>query len=97
MAAMHLEGDLQLSPSMLEKLYTHCKDNLPAYAVPLFLRFPNETAITTTMKQLKTSYRKEGYNPEVITDPLFYIDHEKKTYSPLSVETLPQFMAKSKL
>ena len=97
MAAMHLEGDLQLSPSMLEKLYKHCKENLPAYAIPLFLRFPAETAITTTMKQLKTNYRKEGYNPEVITDPLYFIDNEKKTYAPLSIETLPQFMAKSKL
>ena len=97
MAAMHLEGDFELSPKMLEQIYHHCQENLPNYAVPLFLRFPAETAITTTMKQLKTAYRKEGFNPETVTDPLFYLDTEQKTYLPLNVESMQQFMTKSRL
>lgn len=97
MAAMHLEGDREVTSELLKKIYMHCKENLPAYAIPLFLRFPKETAMTSTLKQQKTQYRKEGYNPEVITDPLYCIDIEKKTYMPLTMETLPHFMAKSKL
>ena len=97
MAALHLENDLQPTPKVLEQIFHHCQENLPAYAVPLFLRFPKENALTTTLKQQKTQYRKEGYSPELVTDPLFYLDAEKKTYSPLSVDSLQQYMAKARL
>lgn len=97
MAAIHLENNAAVTPQILKDIFHHAKENLPSYARPLFLRFPKELAITTTMKQQKTQFRKEGFHPQDIDDPLFYYDEQNKTYSPLTVETYGQFLTKSKL
>jgi len=97
MVAIHLEDNVQLSPGVLQDIFHHCQESLPSYARPVFLRFPTEVAITTTMKQQKTNLRKEGFDPESISDPLFYYDQQRKTYSPLTVESYPEFIVKSKL
>lgn len=97
MAAIHLEGDVQITPKILRNIFHHCTENLPNYARPLFIRFPKEAAVTVTLKQQKTQLRKEGFHPENIDDPLFYYDEKNKTYSALTVETYPKFLAKSRL
>ncbi|XP_019854268.1 PREDICTED: long-chain fatty acid transport protein 4-like [Amphimedon queenslandica] len=61
---------------------------LPSYAVPLFLRFVKEIEMTGTHKYKKTSYRKEGYDPSIVSDPLFVLDVSKKVYVPLTQEIL---------
>ncbi|CAH0726567.1 unnamed protein product, partial [Brenthis ino] len=45
---------------------------LPAYARPLFLRFADDIEITSTFKLKKLKYQKEGFDPDVIKDPLFF-------------------------
>ncbi|XP_045156369.2 long-chain fatty acid transport protein 2-like isoform X2 [Mercenaria mercenaria] len=97
MAAIHLENNAETSQKILKDIFLHAKENLPSYARPLFLRFPKEQAVTTTLKQQKTQLRKEGFHPQDIDDPLFYYDDQNKTYSPLTVETYGQFLTKSKL
>jgi hypothetical protein len=97
MAAIHLEDNVTLKENILQDIFNLATEQLPSYARPLFLRFPKERAITTTLKQQKTQLRKEGFHPEDIDDPLFYYDDQNKTYSPLSVETYSQFITKSKL
>jgi acyl-CoA synthetase (AMP-forming)/AMP-acid ligase II len=59
-------------------------DNLPVYQRPYFLRLQSEMRITGTFKHQKVDYRKEGYDPSQISDPLFFLDGEK--YVPLSRE-----------
>ena len=97
MAALHLENDRAPTPQVMHDIFHHCQENLPSYARPIFIRFPKEQAITVTLKQQKTHLRKEGFHPENVEDPLFYYDEMNKTYSPLTVETYPKFLAKSRL
>jgi hypothetical protein len=83
MAALHLNEKEELTPSRLKKLYSHCVDNLPSYARPLFLRLEESTRVTVTFKQHKVDLVKEGFDPRVVSDPLYYLSQEAKTYLPL--------------
>ncbi|XP_045156370.2 long-chain fatty acid transport protein 2-like [Mercenaria mercenaria] len=97
MASIHLEDNIRFTPDVLKDIFRHAAEHLPRYARPMFLRFPREVSLTTTLKQQKTQLRKEGFHPQDIDDPLFYYDEQNKTYSPLTVETYDQFFTKSKL
>lgn len=83
MAALHLKETEQLTADRLKQIYKHCEKNLPSYARPLFLRIEKKTRITTTFKQHKVDLVKEGFDPNVIPDQLFYVSDEIKTYLPL--------------
>ena len=83
MAAIHLNENEKLSPERLKKIYDHCVENLPSYARPLFLRLEEATRVTVTFKQHKVDLVKEGYDPRVISDPLYYLSQDSKTYLPL--------------
>jgi hypothetical protein len=67
MAALHLNEKEELTPSRLKKLYSHCVDNLPSYARPLFLRLEESTRVTVTFKQHKVDLVKEGFDPRVVS------------------------------
>ena len=75
---------------LAQSLFSH----LPAYAVPIFLRFVNNVDLTGTFKFQKVRYRKEGYNPLVIPDDLYVLDCSKKVservYIPLTDEIYQQ-------
>jgi fatty-acyl-CoA synthase len=61
------------------------KDNLPAYARPVFLRMRPEMEITGTFKQRKVELVKEGFDPATITDPLYWFDPATAQYEPLTL------------
>ncbi|KAJ8304223.1 hypothetical protein KUTeg_017806 [Tegillarca granosa] len=84
MAAILLKEEAEVTPDLLSKIYEHCHHNLPAYARPLFLRFVKEIPLTQTMKHRKVEYVKEGFDPNIIQDPLYFLDSKKKTYSILN-------------
>ncbi len=69
MASLSTGPDFDLS-TLGEKL----KDNLPAYARPIFLRLQPELEITGTFKLRKVELVKDGFNPETISDPLYVLD-----------------------
>ncbi|GBP23076.1 Long-chain fatty acid transport protein 4 [Eumeta japonica] len=56
----------------LDKLIVDLDDLLPSYARPLFLRIMNEIEITGTFKLKKLQYQKEGFDPDVIKEPLYF-------------------------
>ena len=64
------------------------KDNLPAYARPVFLRLQPEMEITGTFKQRKIELVKEGFDPAAITDPLYWYDPATAQYERLDVAAL---------
>ena len=64
----------------LKDLYFHLKSSLPGYAMPIILRVKKEIEITGTFKHKKIELVKEGYNPEDISDPLFFIDDQNESY-----------------
>ena len=57
--------------------------NLAAYARPIFIRLRPEMEITGTFKLRKVDLVKEGFNPDVIADPLYVLDPDKERYVPL--------------
>jgi fatty-acyl-CoA synthase len=64
--------------------YQVAADNLPSYAVPLFLRIRPRSDLTVTFKLRKVDLQAAGYSPDKIADPLFVLDRELETYVPYS-------------
>ncbi|XP_075581610.1 long-chain fatty acid transport protein 2-like [Pelecanus crispus] len=81
MAAIRLKAGASFEG---ENFYAFTKDTLPSYAAPRFVRIQDALEITGTFKQCKGNLVKEGFDPNVIKDPLFFRDDKKKTYVPLN-------------
>ncbi|MFN3674222.1 MAG: AMP-binding enzyme [Bosea sp. (in: a-proteobacteria)] len=79
MAAVTVSGDFHLAA-----LHAAVTTRLPAYARPLFLRIVASFARTETLKQKKTALAAEGFDPTIVSDPL-YIDRDG-AYRPLDAE-----------
>ncbi|MBV99034.1 Long-chain fatty acid transport protein 4, partial [Eschrichtius robustus] len=77
----------------LERLAQLLEKELPLYARPIFLRFLPELHKTGTFKLQKTDLRKEGFDPTVLKDPLFYLDARKGRYVPLDREAYTRIQA----
>jgi fatty-acyl-CoA synthase len=58
----------------LTNLKTHLAARLPAYACPVFIRIRPALDITETFKQKKQDLVREGFDPLVVGDPLFFKD-----------------------
>uniref|UniRef100_A0A8C1R783 long-chain-fatty-acid--CoA ligase n=1 Tax=Cyprinus carpio TaxID=7962 RepID=A0A8C1R783_CYPCA len=84
MATITLKKDHQFEP---DAIFSHMTTYLPSYARPRFIRIQDCLAVTCTFKQLKGKLVEEGFNPAVITDPLFVLDETVKSYSPLTRDT----------
>ncbi|XP_035825814.1 long-chain fatty acid transport protein 6 [Aplysia californica] len=93
MAAVTMNKGQSLGPKELLKLYDHVMVELPNYARPLFLRNLGQPVITNTFKQRKVELIVEGYDQNVITDPLFFLDHENSTYSTLTQGHLSKLLS----
>eukprot|EP00512_Aurantiochytrium_limacinum_P006363 CAMPEP_0171521432 /NCGR_PEP_ID=MMETSP0959-20130129/7118_1 /TAXON_ID=87120 /ORGANISM="Aurantiochytrium limacinum, Strain ATCCMYA-1381" /LENGTH=629 /DNA_ID=CAMNT_0012061311 /DNA_START=71 /DNA_END=1960 /DNA_ORIENTATION=+ len=68
----------------MKKLLAHAKKNLPAYAIPMFLRIQTEIAVTATLKLQKVQLRKEGMDINIIQDPMYWLHDENQEYVPLT-------------
>ena len=58
-------------------------ERLPAYARPLFLRLQREIEATETFKHKKAALAREGFDPALVEDPLFFRDPEFSAFVPL--------------
>ncbi|XP_071805810.1 long-chain fatty acid transport protein 2-like [Asterias amurensis] len=76
----------------LHNVYSHVVKSLPLYACPKFLRVLTEMDITVTFKHRKTDLAKEGFDLNVISDPLFFLDTERKTYVPLTNDVISKLV-----
>ncbi|XP_075713977.1 long-chain fatty acid transport protein 2-like [Rhinoderma darwinii] len=66
-----------------DKLYKKVADYLPNYARPRFVRVQESIEVTGTYKQRKVELVKEGFNPLIIRDPLYFLDETGKQYKPM--------------
>jgi fatty-acyl-CoA synthase len=69
MAALVLDNELDLAA-----LRADLMSRLPGYARPLFLRVRNEMELTSTFKYTKTDLVRQGYDPS-LTDEAVYFNH----------------------
>jgi acyl-CoA synthetase (AMP-forming)/AMP-acid ligase II len=77
MAALKLDKKLDFDHDQFSRFVV---ENLPSYSIPVFLRIQDELEFTGTHKLRKVNLRKQGYNIEVIKDPVFYWDNSTKKY-----------------
>ncbi|MCA9602890.1 MAG: long-chain-acyl-CoA synthetase [Polyangiales bacterium] len=64
-------GDAGMDPTAwLEVL----RGQLPAYAIPVFVRRVESLSVTGTFKHRKVELRREGADPTRVTDPLWVLD-----------------------
>jgi len=67
----------------LKKFLQAVKRQLPTYAVPLFVRVVEKVDLTGTFKLKKLALQREGYNPQLVSDPIYFLDAAKGMYKPL--------------
>jgi fatty-acyl-CoA synthase len=58
----------------------HVFNRLPAYARPLFLRLVPSIALTGTFKLNRQELAREGYDPAVVNDVLYFDDRRTRAY-----------------
>ncbi|KAM6187518.1 long-chain fatty acid transport protein 6-like [Sarcoramphus papa] len=83
MAAIVLKPD---QPFNGETLYKHVVDFLPSYAQPRFVRIMDVMQTTATFKHQKMHLVNEGFNPEIISEPLYFMHEPAHSYIPLTRE-----------
>jgi fatty-acyl-CoA synthase len=75
MAAIVVRDDIDLAA-----LYAHLERRLPDYARPIFLRIRSEIDVTATFKQKKIDLVKQGFDPNLTADPIFFSDPRRKGF-----------------
>ncbi|XP_073685592.1 long-chain fatty acid transport protein 6 [Garra rufa] len=69
-----------------ERLYGHLLQTLPPYAWPWFLRVQTSLDVTDTFKQQKGRLVQQGFSPDTVQQPLYFLDASQKTYTALSAQ-----------
>ncbi|KAK6194722.1 hypothetical protein SNE40_000300 [Patella caerulea] len=68
----------------LKGLYQAFQKSLPPYARPVFIRITKTVATTGTFKLKKTDLKKDGFNPSLIKDPVFYMNSKLGQYEQIT-------------
>ncbi len=71
MATLVPDGDGSALVEQLPDLLKFFKQNLPPYAIPLFLRIKTDLDLTGTFKYKKSDLKKEYYSPDLCEDELY--------------------------
>lgn len=79
MAAVTLKEEVDFN-----RLYDTLAEDLPPYAIPLFIRVQQSAETTGTFKFRKVDLVKEGFNPNRTDDPVWMLHPEQKEYVPLT-------------
>lgn len=64
----------------------YVNEHLPAYARPVFLRIQRELDTTGTFKLVKGELRKQGYDLDQVSDPVYVLKPRSDTYELLDRE-----------
>lgn len=79
MAAITTDGQVDY-----DNLYDWLCERLPKYAVPLFIRVQKEAETTGTFKFRKVDLVKDGFDPDEVSEPLWYYEPDSGRYEPLT-------------
>jgi citronellyl-CoA synthetase len=64
----------------------YVNEHLPAYARPVFLRIQSELDTTGTFKMVKGDLRKQGYDLDQVSDPIYVLKPRSDTYERLDAQ-----------
>lgn len=76
----------------LSKLLDGLEARLPAYARPMFIRVVNEIELTATFKLKKKDLQRDGFDKNLVKDPLYIIDKKSRSYKELDDELFSEIM-----
>ena len=76
----------------LDGFYASLSSQLPAYAIPALIRFKSEFDMTETMKLKKADLKKEGFDLNQVSDPLYVCLPGTQSYTPLTEEIFRDIM-----
>jgi len=85
MAAIQMQPGRQFDP---EAFYAFTVERVPRYAAPVFVRVCASADMTSTFKLRKVDLQRQGYAPELFSDPLYVRDEASASYRPYSLEVL---------
>jgi citronellyl-CoA synthetase len=91
MAAITLNTDVEQLD--LAGLTAYMNDQLPSYAVPVFIRIQPEIDVTGTFKMVKGDLREQGYNTSEFDDPVFILKPGTSEYQSLDESLLSEIRA----
>jgi acyl-CoA synthetase (AMP-forming)/AMP-acid ligase II len=83
MVSLVLEDGAAFDPAAFRN---YVDSTLPVYARPVFIRLRESLEATSTFKIKKTSLQKEGYDPSMVSDPLYFRRPDSGEYVPISKE-----------
>ncbi|XP_056907278.1 long-chain fatty acid transport protein 2-like [Takifugu flavidus] len=66
------------------RVFKHVERFLPTYARPRFIRIKASLDVTGTFKYVKMKLVADGFDPNRITDPLYFLDEKVRDYVPLT-------------
>jgi fatty-acyl-CoA synthase len=76
----------------LREFRDHISRRLPAYACPVFARLCASLDSTETFKQKKHQLVREGFDPRLVTDPLFFYDSESGAYRRIDADAYARIL-----
>ncbi|NVM04049.1 MAG: long-chain-acyl-CoA synthetase [Candidatus Helarchaeota archaeon] len=81
MAAIKLDPTIKFE---MDRFSRFIDESLPRYSIPIFIRICDELELTGSLKIKKFNIKKEGYNIEILQEPLFFWDSSVKKYIPFN-------------
>jgi fatty-acyl-CoA synthase len=88
MAAVTVESTFEL-----REFHKHVEHLLPFYARPLFLRINDRIEMTSTFKHTKTELVRDGFDPSVSNDALYFDDPSQRAYVQLDSKLFERIRA----
>lgn len=77
MAAIKLDPNMGFKPDEISRFVTEV---LPKYSIPIFIRIRQQLELTGSKKIRKSNLRKEGFNLNEITEPMYFWDSKISKY-----------------
>ncbi len=77
----------------VEAFAAYARQELPAYAVPVFLRIQSDIDVTGTFKMVKGDLREQGYDVDSFDDPAYVMLNGTDSYQPLDSELVAKIKA----
>lgn len=93
MAAITLKEGETLNEQDLSNMVTVFKKNLPAYAVPVFLRVQKTLETTGTFKYQKSKLKEQGFDPQQTDDQILVLLPGENAYTPMNSEIYSNIQA----
>lgn len=88
MAALVIENSVDLAA-----LRDHICSRLPSYARPAFLRIRSDIEVTGTFKYSKVDLVRQGYDPEMIADEIYFDHPQHKAFHRLDASLFRRIQA----